>query len=170
MAPTKGLLELCTASITLGNSIAVHFLDYLSIVKDPPNGFNKLAVEFLETSRVLIPAKTGLTEAARSYTALPQGSENELRDRLRQIHTTFTVLNNVVNKYLDNERKSTFGKLGKGFRMMFAENEIDKLRLSLVQCREALSRRPEAQSWTLGEEQIEPAAGIGCMYLAYNPI
>lgn len=39
MAPAKGketLLELCTNTITLGSSIAVHLLDYLSIVKDPP--------------------------------------------------------------------------------------------------------------------------------------
>ena len=39
MAPAKGketVLELCTSTITLGSSIAVHLLDYLSIVKDPP--------------------------------------------------------------------------------------------------------------------------------------
>lgn len=69
MAP-KGkdsLLEMCTSAITLGNSIAVHMLDYLSVVKDPPHGFNRLAVEFLETSRIIIPAKTGLQDSARSY-------------------------------------------------------------------------------------------------------
>lgn len=119
MAPKgkEGLLELCTSSITLGNSIAVHMLDYLSVVKDPPNGFNRLSVEFLETSRILIPAKTGLTDAARSYTQLPTDVSNELRDRLRQLHTAFTVLNQVVNKFNDNEKKQGLGKLGKGFRM-----------------------------------------------------
>ena len=169
MAPAKGnntLLELCTSSITLGNSIAVHMLDYLSIVQDPPNGFNKLAVEFLETSRVLIPAKTGLTDVARSFTQLPAKVTNELWDRFRSIHTAFTVLNQVVNRYLDSERKSGFGRLGKGFRMMFADSEIDKLRLSLVQCREALAKNPQALKWSLGENQIEPAAGIGYTALA----
>lgn len=69
MAPKKDShLELCTGAITQGNSIAVHMLDYLSVVKDPPHGFNRLAVEFLETSRVIIPMKTGLQDAARSYT------------------------------------------------------------------------------------------------------
>lgn len=60
MAPRKGtesLLELCTSSITLGNSIAVHMLDYLSVVKDPPHGFNRLAVvcsiDSKRSSRVL---------------------------------------------------------------------------------------------------------------------
>lgn len=119
MAP-KGkdsLLELCTSSITLGNSIAVHMLDYLSVVRDPPTGFNRLAVEFLETSRVIIPAKTGLTEAARSYTQLPSETANELRERFKVVHTSFTVLNQVVNKFNDNEKKQGLGKLGKGFRM-----------------------------------------------------
>ena len=103
--------------------------------------FLRLAVEFLETSRVLIPAKTGLAEASRGYTALP--SSNELRECLKQIQSTFAVLNNVVNRYLENERKS---KWTKGFRMLFTENEIDRLRLSLIQCRESLSARPELKT------------------------
>ncbi|KAK3715681.1 hypothetical protein LTR37_006906 [Vermiconidia calcicola] len=167
MAPKKDtLLELCTTTITVGNSIAVHILDYLSVVKDPPHGFNKLAVQFLETSRVLIPAKTGLTEAARSYTQFSTDVTNELRERFRSVSTAFTVLNQVVNRFLDNERKQGFSKIGKGFRMMFADSEIDKLRQSLVQCREALSRSPQVLQWTLGENQIEPAAGIGYTALA----
>ena len=169
MAPMKGkdsLLELCTNSITLGNSIAVHMLDYLSVVKDPPHGFNKLAVEFLETSRNLIPAKTGLADTARSLSQFPADVSNDLRERFRQVHTTFTLLNNVVNRFLEQERKQGFGKFGKGFRMMFADSEVDKLRISLTQCRESLLRNPQVLSWTLGEHQIEPAAGIGYTALA----
>ncbi len=45
--------------------------------------------------------------------------------------------------------------------MMFADNEIEKLRLYLVQCREGLARNHRMQTWSLGESQIEPAAGIG---------
>ena len=169
MAPTKGkdtLLELCTTSVTLGNSVAVHLLDYLSIAPDPPHGFNKVAVEFLETSRVLIPARTGLTEAARSSTQLPAHTTNDLRQRFSQINNAFTVLDQVVTRYLASERKSGFGKFGKGFRMMFADSEIEKLRQSLAQCREALAKSPQVQTWTLGECQIEPAAGIGYTALA----
>ena len=159
-------LEICTSTITLGNSIAVHMLDYLSVVKDPPHGFNKLAVEFIETSRVLIPAKTGLTEQARSLMQLALNTTNELKERFRQVNTAFTVLNQVVNRFLDNERKQGFSRIGKGFRMMFADGEIDKLRLTLVQCRDSLLKNPQIQSWTLGENQIEPAAGIGYTALA----
>ena len=158
MAPKddrESLLQLCTSSITMGNSIAVHMLDYLSVVKDPPYGFNKLAVEFLETSRVLIPSKTGLSQVSRSSTALPARVMTELREKLQQISTAFSVLNQVVNRFLEGERPSKFGKLGKGFRNMFADSEIEKLRLSLVQCREGLARIVP-DSWSLGENQIEP--------------
>lgn len=117
MAPSKdkdSLLELCTSSITLGNNISIHLLDYLSIVKDPPHGFNKLAVEFLETSRVIIPARTGLAEVERSFTQLPADITTDLLERFRQVKNAFTVLDQVVNKYLEAERKSGFGKFGKG--------------------------------------------------------
>lgn len=166
MKGKDSLLELCTSSITLGNTIAVHMLDYLSVVKDPPNGFNKLAVEFLETSRHLIPARTGLADLARSLTNLLADVAAELRDRFRQLHTTFSLLNNVVNRYLDQERKQGLGRFGKGFRMMFADSEVDKLRMSLAQCREGLARNEQVRAWTLGEHQIEPAAGIGYTALA----
>lgn len=169
MAPTKGKdapLELCTSVITLGSSIAVKVLDYLSIAKDPPIGFNKLAIEFLETSRVIIPARAGLSQASRSGANLPAHVTNDFREQFRQVNNAFTVLNQVVSRYLDSERKSGFGKLREGFRMMFADSEIEKLRMSLMQCRDALAKSVKAQSWTLGENQVEPAAGIGYVALA----
>ena len=49
---------------------------------------------------------------------------------------------------------------------MFADSEIEKLRLSFVQCREGLQRIPQVANWSLGENQIEPAAGIGYTALA----
>lgn len=49
---------------------------------------------------------------------------------------------------------------------MFADSEIEKLRLSLQQCREGLQRNPEMSKWALAENQIEPAAGIGYTALA----
>lgn len=161
MAPTKGkeaLLDQCTSAITLGSSIAVKLLDYLCAAKDPPNGLNKLAVEFLETSRVLIPTRSGLSEAARSI-KLPLDVANDLHEQFRRINNAFSVLNQVVTKYLEGERKSGLGKLGKGFRLMFQENDVEKLRLSLAQCRTDLARIVQARAWTLGELQVEPAAG-----------
>ncbi|KAK4541651.1 hypothetical protein LTR36_007795 [Oleoguttula mirabilis] len=169
MAPTKGketLLELCASSTTLGNIIAVHVLEYLSVAKAPPDGFNRLAVEFLETSRVLLPTKAGLAVAERARTQFLADITKELRERLRQAFTALTVLNQVVNRFLDNERKQGFSKLGKGFRMRFADSEVDKLRQSLAQCREALVRIPVVLAWTASEAQEEAAAGIGYTALA----
>lgn len=166
MAPKQGiesLLELCTSSITLGNTVAVHLLDYLSIVKDPPTGFNRLAVEFLQTATVLIPGRSGLADAARAYSHLPPDTSSDIRERLREVHTAFSALNVVVNKYLEGERKTG---LGKKFRRMFADSEIEKLRLLLAQSRDALTRISEAQGWQLKPDQIEPAAGIGYTALA----
>lgn len=166
MAPKAGvesLLELCTTSITLGNSIAVHMLDYLSVVKDPPFGFNKLAVEFLDTATVLIPGRSGLAETARAYSHLPPDTSTDIRERLRGVHTAFTALNAVVNKYLDGERKSG---LGKKFRRMFGDSEIEKITHILAQSKEALRRTSQAQGWRLKPDQIESAAGIGYTALA----
>ena len=104
MAPRKGketLLELCTATTTLGNTIAVHLVEYLSITKTPSHGFKELAVEFLETSRILFPAKAGLTETARTGTQFPSDIMQELRERFHQTNTVFVVLNQLVNKFLE---------------------------------------------------------------------
>lgn len=161
MAPTKGnqtLLDNCTNAIQLGSSIAVKLLDYLCAAKDPPHGFNKLAIEFLETSRVLIPARSGLSEAARSI-KLPADVADDLRQQLRRINDAFTVLNQVVTKHLESEKKSGIARFGNGFRMMFQENDIEKLRLSLIQCKNDLGRIVQARGWTLGQLQVEPAAG-----------
>ena len=81
MAPKNGkesLLDLCTSTLTLGNSIAVHLLDYLSVVKSAPHGFEELAVSFLETSRVLFPVRIGLAAAAASR---PPATTSERRQR-----------------------------------------------------------------------------------------
>jgi hypothetical protein len=75
------------------------------------------AVEFLSISGVIIPAKTGLSEAARSYTQLSASTSKDLTEQFKTLYSLFTVLNQVVNKFNDSEKKQGFGKLGKGFRM-----------------------------------------------------
>ena len=92
------LLDLCTSSTTLGNGIAVHMLDYLSTVKTTPYGFKELASEFLDTSRVLIASKSGLAETVRARSQLAANVAKELQERLRQVNSAFSVLNQVVNR------------------------------------------------------------------------
>ncbi|CAK3896807.1 ankyrin repeat [Lecanosticta acicola] len=166
MAPNKGkesLLELCKSTIALGNSIAVHTLEYLSISKHPKQGFKELAIEFLEASRALFPARAGLS---RSNSNFPADVTQELYERFDQTRNAFTVMDQMVNKLLSGEKKNGFGKLGKNFRMMFTESEIDRLRISLAQCRAALSISALMFSSTMGYQKIEPAAGIGYTALA----
>lgn len=58
MAPAKGSnLELCSSTIALGNGIAVHILEYLSIATQPRHGVKECAIEFLGCSRALFPAR-----------------------------------------------------------------------------------------------------------------
>ncbi|KAM3420093.1 hypothetical protein BST61_g3396 [Cercospora zeina] len=164
MAPTNkdSLLEQCTGVIAIGNGIAVHILEYLSIVKEAPHGFRALAVEFVETSRALFPAKAGL---ARSSAKFQAEVTTQLQQKFQLTRNAFIVLDQVVNKFLANEKKQTFGKFGRGFRMMFADSEIEKLRLSLNQCKAELSISTLMFSSLLGNDQ-DAATAIGYTALA----
>lgn len=168
MAPVKRetLLDLCAASLRLGNNSAVRILEYLSEARNPRHGFKELALEFVETSRPLFAAKTGLTEAEKARTQFPADTTNELRDLLRQYASNFSVLNNMVNKLLDDEHKHGLSKLARGLRMMFNEGEVDKMRLSLVQCREASKQLPLLFTWTLREVNVDTGLCIGYTALA----
>jgi len=168
MAPKKGekLSELCASTIKLGNIIAVHILEYLSDAKNPRHGFKDVAVEFLETSRALFIANAGLTAASRSGSQLPANVTNDLQELFRQLSMVFTVLNQMVNKLLDNERRQGFGKLGKGFRMMFADTDLEKMKQSLIQCREASKKNTQLATWALPADNTGMASSIGYTGLA----
>ncbi|KAI5365832.1 Putative ankyrin repeat-containing domain superfamily [Septoria linicola] len=165
MAPVKKetLLEQCTGVIAIGNGIAVHILEYLSIVKEAPHGFRELAIEFLETSRALFPAKAGLS---RSTAKFQPDVTAQLQQKFLLTKNAFIVLDQVVNKFLSNEKKQSFGKFGRGFRMMFADSEIDKLRLSLSQCKSELSISTLMFSSILGDSKVDAATAIGYTALA----
>ncbi|KAK4579841.1 hypothetical protein LTR86_000042 [Recurvomyces mirabilis] len=169
MAPHKGkdtLLDNCITVIQLGNNVAVHILEYMSDVEKPRHGFRELSTDFVESSRYLFSAKNGLTETVRSHTQFPQHTDRELREIFRQYHTIILALKQMVNKLLENERSSGFGKLGKGFRMMFADSDIEKMRLALVQCREAAKRNTMLYTWGLLDDPSSTSPAIGFTALA----
>lgn len=165
MAPAKkdSLLEQCTQIIAIGNGIAVHILEYLAIVKEPPHDFRTLAVEFLETSRALFPAKAGLSRSSAKFQA---DVTTQLQSKFLLTKNAFLVLDQVVNKFLANEKKHSFGKFGRGFRMMFADSEIEKLRLSMNQCKAELSISTLLFSSILGDGKMDAATAIGYTALA----
>jgi ankyrin repeat protein len=132
-------LKLCASTISLGNSIAVHFLDYLS-VKTQDTGFEDLAIDFLDTSRVLFRVQDGINVSATSRaTALPStDNANDLLDRLRRVSATISVVDQLVKRKLKSEDKHGFSRLGNGFRNMGSASGIEKVRKALTQDRESL--------------------------------
>ena len=132
-------LKLCASTISLGNSCAVHFLDYLS-VKTQDASFEDLAVDFLDTSRVLFRVQDGISVAAKSkgIALPPTESANDLLERLRRVSATFSVVDQLVKKKLKNEDKHGISRLGNGFRNMGTASGVEKVRKALVQDRESL--------------------------------
>lgn len=154
-------LELCSRATVLGNSISVRMLEYLSTAKSHPHGFRDLAGDFLDICRILWYIEAGLTEASRKHNQFPVDMVQELNKKFRQTHDDFIVLNQMLLKFLDYERKGAFGKLQKGWRMMFADTDIEKMRTSLSRSRDALRMSAAVFRWSLGDAKAEAAVGIG---------
>lgn len=169
MAPRrKGTaIELCDKAVVLGNSIAIRMLEYLSTVKHQVVGFRELANDFLEVGRILWVIETGLQSSkADSKHALPADMMAELEKRFHQTNDDFIVLNQLVTRFLENDKKSGFSRLSKGFKMMFADSDVNKMRTSLEKTREALRMSSIVFKWSMGEEDLEATIGIGYTGLA----
>jgi ankyrin repeat protein len=164
MAPGKGketLLGLCSRTTNLGNSISVRMLEYLSTVKSHPFGFRDLATDFLDTCRILWSIEAGLTEASRRQNQLPLDMVQELDGKFRQTNDNFIVLNHMLLKFLDYDKKGALGKLQKGWRMMFTGTDIEKMRESLAKCRDALRMSALVFRWSIGDTKADASVGIG---------
>lgn len=169
MAPKKGkesLLDLCARATELGNSISVRMLEYLSTVKHQPHGFRELATNFLDICRVMWSIEAGLTEASRTGSQLPADMQQELDKKFRQTNDDFIVLNQMVVKFLEYEKKGRLGRLQKGLHMMFADADIDKMRDSLGRSRDALGMSAMVFRWYLGDAKADGAVGMGYTGLA----
>ncbi|KAK5196880.1 hypothetical protein LTR99_000762 [Exophiala xenobiotica] len=169
MAPRKGketLTELCTQATNVGNSISVRMLEYLGTVKHQPHGFRELACDFLDISRILWSIEAGLTEAARSHTKFPQDMNTELDKKFRQTNDDFIVLNQMLAKYLEYEKKGRLGRFQRGWHSMFSDDEIHKIRESLGRSRDALRMSALVFRWSLGDAKADASVGIGYTGLA----
>lgn len=167
MAPKKeSLLDLCTRATSLGNSVSVRLLEYLSTVKHHPHGFRELATDFLDISRILWAIEAGLIESTRTHNQLPADMVKELDKKFRGTHDDFMVLNQLLVKFLEYEKKKGFGKLSKGWHMMFVDTDIHKMRESLEKSRDALRMSALVFRWSLGDERVDSSVGIGYTGLA----
>lgn len=167
MAPKKeSLIDLCTRATNLGNSVSVRLLEYLSTVKHHPHGFRELATDFLDISRILWSIEAGLLESSRSHNQLPSDMVKELDKKFRGTNDDFIVLNQLLLKLLEYEKKRGFGKLSKGWHMMFVDTDIHKMRESLEKSRDALRMSALVFRWSLGDERVDSSVGIGYTGLA----
>ncbi|EOA80941.1 uncharacterized protein SETTUDRAFT_24453 [Exserohilum turcica Et28A] len=160
MAPVKETsLDLCKRINAQGNTIAIRMLEYLSTAKTPLHGFEPLSREFVGLCQVLWSIESGVAETSKSRSGLPVEVSQELDRRVRQVGEEFSVLAQMVNKFVDKENHK--GGFGMKFRMMFADTDIDKMRHTLSRSRDSLKVSSAMFRWTLGEAKADASMGIG---------
>lgn len=168
MAPIRSdvVFDHCHKATMLGNTISIHMLEFLSNVKHYPHGFDELAHDFLDVCRIMWAIEAGLRECSRSNQALPGEMLLELDKKFRATHTDFQLLDQWISRFLEYEKKGTVGKIQRGWRKMFADTGVDKMRDSLEKTRDALKMSALVFQWSLGDAKIDDSVGIGYTGLA----
>lgn len=163
MAPPKKetSIQLCQRVNTQGNTISIRMLEYLGTSKNAIPGFEALANEFIELCRTIWSIEAGLLESAKNpRNAIPVEFTQELDRRFRQVSDEFTVLQQMVVKFVDNDAGKG-GGLGRRFRMMFADTDVDKMRTTLSRSRDSLKVSSAMFRWTIGDVRADANMGIG---------
>ncbi|KAL7624786.1 hypothetical protein AAE478_006358 [Parahypoxylon ruwenzoriense] len=91
---------------------------------------------------------------------------SELDKKFKATNTDFQILAQMLNRLLEYEKKGTMGKIQKGWRKMFADNDVQKVRDNLSRTREALRMSALVFQWSLGDAKIDESVGIGYTGLA----
>lgn len=167
MAPSiESVVSLCHKATVLGNKISIHMLEYVGTVEKHGHQFDELAHDFLETCRIMWSLEAGLTECSRSNQRFPHEMVVELDRKFKAANTDFQVLDHMLGRLLEYEKKGTMGKIQKGWRKMFADNDVEKMRENLAKTREALRMSALVFQWSLGDAKIDDSVGIGYTGLA----
>ncbi|GKT91130.1 ankyrin repeat domain containing protein [Colletotrichum tofieldiae] len=164
--PKESVLDLCTRATLLGNNISVRMLEFLTNVKHQPHGFRELANDFLDICRILWSIEAGLSEASRTHQEFPADMIKELDLKFRQTNSDFQVLDHMMFEFLEYEKKGAMGKIQRGWRMMFADKEILRMRESIRKARDALRMSALVFQWSLGNSKTDDAVGNGYAGLA----
>ncbi|KAI8315033.1 putative ankyrin repeat protein [Colletotrichum sp. SAR11_59] len=164
--PKESVLDLCTRATLLGNNISVRMLEFLTHVKHQPHGFRDLANDFLDICRILWSIEAGLSEASRVHQEFPADMIKELDTKFRQTNSDFQVLDHMMFEFLEYEKKGAMGKIQRGWRMMFADKEIFRMRESIRKARDALRMSALVFQWSLGNSKTDEAVGNGYAGLA----
>lgn len=161
MAPSRKetTVDLCKRVNIQGNTVSIRMLEYLSSSKEPVRGFFPLATAFLNLARLVWSIEAGIKESSKLRKTYPVEITQELDARFRQVNDEFTVLSQMISKFIDNDNGK--GGLGKRMRMMFADTEVDKVRLTLLKSCESLKMSSAIIRWTIGDDCPEPTMLIG---------
>ncbi|KAJ4137203.1 hypothetical protein NW768_002785 [Fusarium equiseti] len=159
-------LELCHKTTALGDRISVRMLEYLTMVTKQPHGLDVLAHDFLDTCEILFSIEAGLGECIRNQQTFPADVISELSKKFRVTQADFQLLDQMLGKFLENERKGTMGRMRRGWGRIFGDNDIEKMINALSRTRESLRMSALMFQWSLGNEKIENELGIGYTGLA----
>ncbi|KAF4509055.1 hypothetical protein G6O67_005362 [Ophiocordyceps sinensis] len=159
-------LQLCKNIAAAGDRVAESMAEYSTLVKHLPHGFESLANELLDACQVLFYIEAGLDEAVRSAHPLPLEMVTVLEKRFWAAQNDFKVLDQMVGKFLEYERRGAMGRMRRGFAMAFGDNGIEKMTTSLQTRREDLKMSALMFQWNLGTDKIESEPGIGYIGLS----
>lgn len=162
-------LDICSKTTKLGDRVSVRMLEYLSSVKQTslPHGLDDLAHGFLSTCETLLTLEAGLVDCGRTGQVFPIDLLTELEKKFRVCQSDFNLLDQMLGKTLEAERKhGTMGKMKRGLSKLFGEVDFEKMTHALEQTRESLRMSALMFQWTLGNEKIESGMGIGYTGLA----
>ncbi|KZM24118.1 uncharacterized protein EKO05_0005089 [Ascochyta rabiei] len=161
MAPSRKetTIGLCQRVNAQGNTVSIRMLEYLSSSKEPVRGFFHLATAFLNLARLVWSIEAGINESFKSHKTYPVEITQGLDTRFRQVYDEFTVLSQMISRFIDNDNGK--GGLGKRMRMMFADSEVDKVRLALLKSIESLKVSSAIFRWTIGDDHADATISIG---------
>ncbi|KAH0494639.1 hypothetical protein TgHK011_001254 [Trichoderma gracile] len=158
--------ELCHVVAASGDRTSVRMLEYLTTVKQLSPNFDRLAHLFLDTCQILFSIEAGLGECGRTTPELPPDVVTELDKKLRVAQADFNILEQMLAKLLEYERKGTVGRMRRGWGKIFGDTDVDKMTSVLERTKEGLRMSALLFQWTLGSEKIERGMGIGFTGLA----
>ncbi|KAH7161143.1 ankyrin repeat-containing domain protein [Dactylonectria macrodidyma] len=159
-------LELCHKTTSVGDRVSIRMLEYLSTVTKQPNGLDTLAHDFLDTCEILFSIEAGLGECIRTGQAFPSDVISELSKKFRVTQADFQLLEQMLGKFLENERKGAMGRMRRGWGKIFGDHDIDRMIGALGKTRESLRMSALMFQWSIGNEKIEREMGIGYTGLA----
>jgi ankyrin repeat protein len=160
------VIDHCHKATVLGNKISIRLLEFFSTSEHPPHGFEELAHEFLNVCRVMWAIEAGLKECNRTHQRLPANMSQELDKKFKTTQNEFQMLEQMLQRYMEYERRGAVGKFQRGWRNMFETNDIGKMRDALTKTKEALKIGALVFEWSFGDSKIDESVGIGYTGLA----